>query len=150
MTSFHGECAVKRKYKLKFYLWIFSKSKIRNKNPRHVFLDFILFFNITVKKFGKKIIWSCWSSQKRFFSIQNIPISGPNFRNLVNQFLITFMLFDNLKIVCAIFYQFFIFTRNDSPSKTEKYFLFHLKSFFHSQDIQTFVFSPLPLHLFQI
>ena len=33
---------------------IFSRSKIRNKNIRHVFLDFILLFNIAVKKFGKK------------------------------------------------------------------------------------------------
>ena len=33
---------------------IFSRSKIRNKNPGHVFLDFILFFNIAVEKFGKK------------------------------------------------------------------------------------------------
>ena len=33
---------------------IFSRSKIRIKNPGHVFLDFILFFNIAVEKFGKK------------------------------------------------------------------------------------------------
>ena len=33
---------------------IFSRSKIRNKNPRHVFLDFILLFNNAVEKFGKK------------------------------------------------------------------------------------------------
>ena len=35
---------------------IFSRSKIRNKNCGHVFLDFILFFNITVEKFSKKVI----------------------------------------------------------------------------------------------
>ena len=46
---------------------IFSKSKIRNKKHGHVFLDFMLFFNIAVEKFGKKVIWSCWSSRKRFF-----------------------------------------------------------------------------------
>ena len=34
--------------------YIFSRSKIRNKNPGHVFLDCILFFNIAVQKFGKK------------------------------------------------------------------------------------------------
>ena len=45
---------------------IHSRSKIRNKNPGHVILDFILFLNIAVEKFGKKIIWSSWSSQKRF------------------------------------------------------------------------------------
>ena len=31
------------------------------------FLDFILLFNISVENFGKKIIWSSWSSQMRFF-----------------------------------------------------------------------------------
>ena len=46
---------------------IFSRSKIRNKKRGHVFLDFILFFNIAVEKFGKKVIWSSWSSRKRFF-----------------------------------------------------------------------------------
>ena len=30
----------------------FSISKIRNKNPGHVFLDFVLFFNIAMEKFG--------------------------------------------------------------------------------------------------
>ena len=33
---------------------IFSRSKSKNKNPGHVFLDFILFFNIAVEKFGEK------------------------------------------------------------------------------------------------
>ena len=42
--------------------------------------------------------------------------------------------------------QFFIFSPNDSPSKTEKCFLFHLKSSFRSRDIQIFVFFPLPFH----
>ena len=41
---------------------IFSRSESRNKNTGHVFLDFMLFFNIAVEKFGKKIIWSSWSS----------------------------------------------------------------------------------------
>ena len=44
----------------------FSRSKNRNKNPGHVFLEFILIFKIAVEKFGKKIIWSSWSSRKRF------------------------------------------------------------------------------------
>ena len=57
-----------------FFVWlrkhekiIFSRSKIRNKNPGLVFLDFILFFDIAVETFGKEIIWSSWSSRKRFF-----------------------------------------------------------------------------------
>ena len=45
----------------------------------------------------------------------------------------------------AIFYQIFIFSPNDSPSKTMKnVFLFHLKSSFRSRDIQIFYFR-LPL-----
>ena len=55
----------------------------------------------------------------------------------------------SLKLVSAIFHQFFIFSPNDSPSKTERCFLFHLKSSF-PQDIQIFVFFPRPFHFFQI
>ena len=57
-----------------FFAWhrkhkgnIFSRSKIRNKNPMQVFLDFILFFNITVEIFGKKIIWSSLEPSKKIF-----------------------------------------------------------------------------------
>ena len=49
------------KYDCSFFAWhrkhkkiIFSRSKIRNKNPGHVFLDFILFFNIPVKNWLNK------------------------------------------------------------------------------------------------
>ena len=62
------------KYGCFFFAWhrkhktiIFSRSKIRNKNPGHVFLDFVLSFTITVEKFCKKILWSSVSSQKRYF-----------------------------------------------------------------------------------
>ena len=48
-----------------------------------------------------------------------------------------------LKLVSTIFYQIFIFPSNDSPSKTEKCFLFHLKSSFRSQDSQIFVVFPV-------
>ena len=50
------------------------------------------------------------------------------------------------KLVSAIFYHIFIFTLNDSPSKTIKnVFLFHQKSLFHSLDIQVLViFSSFP------
>ena len=41
-----------------------------------------------------------------------------------------------LKLESTIFYQIFIFSPNDSSSKTMKnVFLFHLKSSFHSRDI---------------
>ena len=56
----------------------------------------------------------------------------------------------SLKFVSAIFYQIFIFSPNDTPSKTVKNVLFHLKSSFCSQDIQIFVIFPLPLHTFQV
>ena len=57
----------------------------------------------------------------------------------------------NLKLVSAIFSGIFIFSRNDSPSKTvKKCFLFHLKSSFHSRDIQIFVIFPISFHTFQI
>ena len=49
--------------------------------------------------------------------------------------------FRSIKVVSTIFYQIIIFSPHDSPSKTENVFLFHLKSFFHCQDIQVFVFS---------
>ena len=39
----------------------------------------------------------------------------------------------------------FYFSPNYSPSKTEKYFLFHLKSSFRSRDYQIFVFPSSPL-----
>ena len=48
-----------------------------------------------------------------------------------------------LKLVSAIFYQIFTFSPNDSPLKTEKCFLFHLKSAFRSLDIQIFVIFSL-------
>ena len=44
----------------------------------------------------------------------------------------------------------FYFLPNDSPSKAEKCFLFHLKSSFCSQDFQIFVILSLPFHTFQI
>ena len=36
-----------------YFQKLFSRSKNRNKNPGHFFLDFILFFNIAVEKFRK-------------------------------------------------------------------------------------------------
>ena len=55
-----------------------------------------------------------------------------------------------LKLVPAIFYQFFIFSPNEPFKNYEKCFLFHLKSSFRSQDIQVFVIFSLPFHTFQI
>ena len=56
----------------------------------------------------------------------------------------------NLKLVSTVFYQIFIFSPNDSLSKTMKnVFSFHLKSSFRSQDIQIFVVFSFPFHTFQ-
>ena len=55
-----------------------------------------------------------------------------------------------LKLVSAIFYQIFIFSPKDSPLKTMKNVLFHLKSSFHSGDIGFFVIFSLPFRTFQI
>ena len=41
---------------------------------------------------------------------------------------------------------FYFFSSNDSPLKLWKMFLFHLKSSFHSRDIQFFVIFSLPFH----
>ena len=47
---------------------IFSEDlKVETKILGTFFLDFILLFNIAVEKFGNKIIWSSWSSRRRFF-----------------------------------------------------------------------------------
>ena len=56
-----------------------------------------------------------------------------------------------LKLVSAIFYQIFIFSSSDRPSKSMKnVFDFTLKNSFRSQDIQIFVFFSLPFHTVQI
>ena len=47
----------------------------------------------------------------------------------------------------ATFLTNFYFSPNDSPLKTMKMFLFHLKSPFRSRDIQIFVFPSSPLFL---
>ena len=52
---------------------------------------------------------------------------------------------EDLKACVRYFYQYFNISPNDSPSKTEKYFLFHQKSSFSSRDIQICVYSSSPL-----
>ena len=64
--------------------------------------------------------------------------------------LFTWLEISALKLVSGIFYQIFIFSPNYSPLKTEKCFLFHLKSSFRSWDIQIFVIFLLPFHTFRI
>ena len=56
-----------------------------------------------------------------------------------------------VKACVRYFYQIFIFSPNGSPLKPIKnVFLFHLKSSFHSQNIQIFVIFSFPFHTFQI
>ena len=65
---------------------------------------------------------------------------GKEVLGIVSKFCIQYEV--NLKLVSAIFYHFLFFSSNNSPSKTEKCFLFHQKSFFCSRDIQIFVILP--------
>ena len=56
-----------------------------------------------------------------------------------------------VKLVSAIFYQFFSFLPNDSPFKNyERCFLFDLKNSFTSRYIQIFLIFSFPFHTFQI
>ena len=59
----------------------------------------------------------------------------------------------HFKLVSAIFDQIFIYSPNDSPSKTMKsVFYFIYKAYLHSQDshFQCFEFFSRPFHTFQI
>ena len=53
-----------------------------------------------------------------------------------------------LKLGFAIFYQIFIFSSNDQPSKAMKNVFYFIKKAFCSRDIQFFVIFPLPFHTF--
>ena len=53
----------------------------------------------------------------------------------------------SIKLVSTIFYQVYIFSPNDSPSKC---FLFYQKSSFSFRDIQNFAIFPIPFHFSQI
>ena len=55
-----------------------------------------------------------------------------------------------LKACVHYFLSFLFFPPNDTPSKTMKCFLFHLKRSFRSRDIQYFVIFSLPFHTLQI
>ena len=52
-----------------------------SQKPQALFLDFMLFFNIAVQRFGKKNKLVKFELPKRFIEAQNIPISGPNYVN---------------------------------------------------------------------
>ena len=62
------------------------------------------------------------------------------------RYVYTYIVFflSSLKLLSTICYQIFVFSPDDSSSKTEKCFLFHLKSSFRSQDIQIFVIFCFP------
>ena len=55
---------------------------------------------------------------------------------------------NRVKACVLYFHQIFIFSPNDSPSKTMKNaFLFHLKSSFRSRDVQFFIILSFPFFL---
>ena len=59
--------------------FFFSRSKHRNKNPGLVFLDFIFFFNIAVKKFSRKNNFVELELSKEIFSSPEYPNFGSKF-----------------------------------------------------------------------
>ena len=56
--------------------------------------------------------------------------------------------FSSSKLVSAIFYQIFIFSADDSPSKTIKNAYFIEKALFVLENIEIFVIFTLPFHTF--
>ena len=92
---------------------------------------------------------------KKFLEVEELNLSLQADYVLFKHHLGVFQYFETLgrcyflKLVSAIFYQKIFFSPNDSPSKTEKCFLFHLKSTFHSQEIQLYVIFPLPFLIFR-
>ena len=54
-----------------------------------------------------------------------------------------------VKLKAYVIYSFYILSKESIQKNYENCFLFHLKSFFHSQDNQFFVTFFLPFHRFQ-
>ena len=77
----------------------------------------------------------CWCFPVNFEKFLRTPFTQNTFGRL-------------LKACVGYFLSNFYFSLNDNPSKSKKnIFLFHLKSYFRSQDIQIFVFPSSPLFL---
>ena len=76
---------------------------------------------------GQRVIWFCKASL-RISHLSLFECKGP-----------WILKTDSLKLVSAIFYQFLIFARNDSPSKTS----------FLRRFVQFFVIFFIPVHTFQ-
>ena len=95
-----------------------------------------LVLHIFVEETSRSFIKKCWTPHQIF----TCSFTGRQFISLNS---VTPIWCRELKLVSAIFHQIFIFSLNDNPSKTEKYFLFHLQSSFCSRDIQFFVIFPL-------
>ena len=95
-----------------------------------------LVLHIFVEETSRSFIKKCWTPHQIF----TCSFTGRQFISLNS---VAPIWCRELKLVSAIFHQIFIFSLNDNPSKTEKYFLFHLQSSFCSRDIQFFVIFPL-------
>ena len=107
----------------------------------NIFTEWIFFNRIKFFDRGYKYLFWIhdfnWKKKKKIFTEKN-----KIFIKIIHIFFLKIYFF---KWFCYIWT-----TINDSPSKTEKSFLFHLKSSFRSRDIQIFVFFPHPFHFFQI
>ena len=76
-------------------------------------------------------------------SVERMELAHP----LCNRVL---LIVDEIKVKVKACVRYSILSPNDSPLKTLKCFLFHLKSSFRSRDIQIFVIFYLPFNTFQI
>ena len=89
-----------------------------------------------------------------FISTTRIPattIQQSNREGVMSVILVTKHLKYYVKAcVCYFLSNFYFSTYNDSPLKTEKCFLFHLKSSFCTRDIQFLAVFSLPFYTFQI
>ena len=92
--------------------------------------------------------FTCAIHRKCLVFMSETPAYQPYFDNVYIFHDVKTDLF--FKACVRYFLSNFIFSPNDSPLKTEKYFLFHLKSSFRSRDIQIFLIFSLSLHNFQI
>ena len=109
----------------------------------------------------KLYIWNLESfdaKRKYTCGVHRESMISPNYKNPTKfsknkacRYSLASTIWKNLWDACVrYFYQIFIFfTKWQSFKNYEKCFLFHLKSSFCSQDVQIFVFFPLPFNTFQ-
>ena len=98
-----------------------------------------------VPNFSTNACWSRWKKEKRLNMQSKSHYHSPR-HDLHKNLPKSVVIFKNVKkkLVFAIFY---FFTKLETFKNYERFFLFHLKSLFHSWDIYIFVFPSSPLFL---